>query len=377
MNAWMFQTMVGRANEFQGSDMHHNQNESSRRLDRGLHDRRSVLRAIGYAGLGAASRGRLGVALLAPEMSLLRSDRARAEPDPLLQPAEIRSQNGELRVTLTAAPSPMALGDYEFTGYLYNNSYLPPLLRVRLGDRMRIRLINNLGDGFSNLHFHGMNVSPRGRSDNIFIHVNPGHEFEYEVTVPRAGRQGPGMFWYHPHGHGFVTKQMLGGMSGGLVVEGSEGLLPILGGLPERFFLIKHAEPGGGREIISINGQLNPVVEIRPGELQFWRIANIGATLFIPFQFEGMPLYVIATDGHSLAHPRKMSNFFLGPGQRIDAIAIGPPAGEYAVSTILFKNMAWREPFPAQRIATVVSTGSPQSADAETEVLRQRVGGPR
>jgi suppressor of ftsI len=194
--------------------------------------------------------------------------------------------------------------------------------------------------------------------------------------VPGAGHQGPGLFWYHPHGHGFVAKQMLGGMSGGLVVDGSEMLFPILQGLPERFFLIKHAEPGGGREIISINGQLNPVVDIRPGEIQFWRIANIGATLFSPFQIQGMPLYVIATDGHPLSRPRKISDFLLGPGQRIDAIAVGPPAGEYAMGTILFKNMAWRDPFPAQQIATIVSAGSPASTDAETEVLRQRVAHP-
>jgi FtsP/CotA-like multicopper oxidase with cupredoxin domain len=353
--------------------MHHSQKEPSEVTNSGLHDRRSVLRLAARAGLAAASRWRFGAALLAPGLSFLQSDRARAEPEPLIRPTEIRSRNGELRMTLTAAPGPMALGDYEFTGYLYNNLYLPPLLRVRLGDVVRIRFQNNLGDGFSNLHFHGMNISPRGRSDNVFVHVSPGHEFEYEVTVPSAGRQGPGLFWYHPHGHGFVTKQMLGGMSGGLVVEGSEGLFPILQGLPERFFLIKHAEPGGGREIISINGQLNPIVEICPGELQFWRIAHIGATLFFPFQFEGMPLYVIATDGHPLSRSRKVSEFLLGPGQRIDAIAIGPPAGEYAVSTSLFKNMAWREPFPAQQIATVVSTGSPQSAGAETEVLRQRI----
>jgi len=84
---------------------------------------------------------------------------------------------------------------------------------------MRIGLKNELTDGFSNLHFHGMSVSPRARSDNVFIHVLPRHEFHYEVIVPSAGRRGPGMFWYHPHGHGFVTKQMLGGMSGGLVVD--------------------------------------------------------------------------------------------------------------------------------------------------------------
>jgi suppressor of ftsI len=327
-------------------------------------DRRSLLRGIGRASLAG---------LLTPGMSLLRTDRAKATQEVLISPPEIRSRSGELNATLTASPSPMRLGDAQFPGFLYNDSYLPPLLRIRLGDVMRVRLRNNVPEGFTNLHFHGMSVSPRARSDNVFIHVLPGHEFEYEVTVPQAGRQGPGLFWYHPHGHGFVTKQMLGGLSGALVVDGSETLFPIVKDLPERFFLIKHAEPGGGREVISVNGQMNPLVEIRPGEMQFWRIAHIGATLFAPFRISGASLYVIATDGHPLSRPRKMSEVVLGPGQRIDAIAIGPPPGEYAIATLPFKNMAWREIFAGQQLATIVSSGPPASADAEAEVLRQRV----
>jgi suppressor of ftsI len=331
-------------------------------------DRRSVLRDLGHVGLAA---------LLAPGASLLRTDRAEAAGEPLIQPTEIRSRNGELLVTLTAGPNPMRLGDVEFQGFLYNDAYIPPLLRLRLGDVLRVRLKNNLPDGFTNLHFHGLSVSPRARSDNVFIHVSPGREFEYEVIIPRAGRQGPGLFWYHPHGHGFVTRQMLGGLSGGLVVDGSEILFPIVKKLPERFFLIKHAEPGGGREVISVNGQINPIVEIRPGEMQFWRIAHIGATLFSPFQIKDVPLYVVATDGHPLSRPRPISEFLIGPGQRIDVIAIGPPAGEYSMGTLAFKNMAWRDPFPAQQVATIVSSGPPVSGDAAFEVMRQRVAAPR
>jgi FtsP/CotA-like multicopper oxidase with cupredoxin domain len=91
-----------------------------------------------------------------------------------------------------------------------------------------------------------------------------------------------------------------------------------------------------------------------------------------------MPLYVMATDGHPLSQPRKMSEFFLGPGERIDVIAIGPQAGEYAMRTISFPNEAWRKPDPPQQLATVVSAGSPPTrADAEAEILRQRVDGPR
>jgi FtsP/CotA-like multicopper oxidase with cupredoxin domain len=322
---------------------------------------------------------RSGAVLLAPNAALLQSARADVEGrEPLIQPSEIRSRNGVLNATITAAPGRVQLGEYAFPGFLYNGAYLPPLLRARLGDIMRITFRNNLPDDPSNLHYHGMTVSPRGNSDNVFVHVHPGDEFAYEVRVPAAGRQGPGLFWYHPHAHGVVAKQMLGGMSGGLVVDGSEKLYPILEGLPERFFFIKHVELGEGNEIISINGQRDPIVHIRPGEMQFWRIANIGATLFIKFRIEGTPLYVLATDGHPLSQPRKMSEFFLGPGERVDTIAIGPQAGEYVMRTISFQNEAWRKPDPPQQLATIVSAGSPPTrADAEAEILRQRVDGAR
>jgi suppressor of ftsI len=333
----------------------------------GRWDRRRFLKTLGQAGLAAA----------AP--ALLRAGRATAEDrQPLIQPPEIRGENGVLTATITAAPGRVQLGDYAFPGFLYNGAYMPPVLRPRLGDTMRIAFVNDLPDDPSNLHFHGMSVSPKGNSDNVFVHVHPGQRFEYEVRIPAGDRQRPGLFWYHPHAHGVVAKQMLGGMSGGLIVDGSEQAFPILKDLPERLLLIKHAELGEDNEIISINGQLNPLVPIRPGEMQFWRIANIGATLFIKFRIEGMPLYALATDGHVLSGPREMTEFFLGPGQRIDAIAIGPPAGQYEMRTISFQNEAWKAPDPVRQMATVVSGGSgAAAASAVTEVLGQRVVGAR
>ena len=142
--------------------------------------------------------------------------------DALVQPTAIQSRKGVLETALAAAPGAVKLANLTLEGMLYNGSYLPPLLRVRTGDVLRIAFRNELLDDPSNLHFHGMSVSPKGKSDNVFIHVHPGQDFNYEVSIPAHGRQGPGLFWYHPHAHGFVLKQMLGGMSGGLVVDGLE-----------------------------------------------------------------------------------------------------------------------------------------------------------
>ena len=329
--------------------------------------RRHLLGAAGLTGLSLLAKPAWAEAVLGALPS---------HGQALTQPPGIRSGNGVLNATLTAAPARVPLGEFAFPGLIYNGAYIPPLLRVRLGDTMRISFRNQLPDDPSNLHYHGMSVSPQGNSDNVFVHVHPGTQFDYEVRIPSHGRQGPGLFWYHPHAHGFVTKQILGGMSGGLVVEGSDRLYPILSGLPERFFLIKHAELGEGNEIISINGQLNPLVDIRPGEMQLWRIAHIGATLFIKFRIGGMPLYVVARDGHPLTQPQKVDEFFIGPGERVDVIAVGPDAGEYKVTTIPFQNEAWKKPDPAQQLATVVSSGGGRpSGGTESEILNQRVEG--
>jgi FtsP/CotA-like multicopper oxidase with cupredoxin domain len=337
-------------------------------------DRRCFL----TAAAGMAKTTLAGSLLGAPALLSRRAQAAAHTREPLLSPPEIRSENGVLNATLTAAPGRVQLGEFAFPGLLYNGAYTPPLLRPKLGDTMRIRFRNQLPDDPSNLHYHGLSVSPQGNSDNVFIHVHPGQEFDYEVRIPAQDRQGPGFFWYHPHAHGVVTKQIMGGMSGGLVVDGIERLFPVLSGLWERFLLIKHVELGDENEVISINGQIDPEIAIRPNEMQFWRIGHIGATLFIKFRIEGMALYVLATDGHPLSQPRKVSELLLGPGQRIDAIAIGPQPGEYALRTIPFQNEAWRKPDPAQQLATIVSEGSPANgADVESEVLRHRVTGAR
>ena len=97
------------------------------------HHRRSFLKTAGRAGLAAASLRRS--ALVGSTAALLQSGRADARGQELLiQPPEIRSENGILSATISAAPGRVQLGEFAFPGFLYNGAYMPPLLRPRLGD---------------------------------------------------------------------------------------------------------------------------------------------------------------------------------------------------------------------------------------------------
>ena len=188
-----------------------------------------------------------------------------------------------------------------------------------------------------------MSVSPQGNSDNVFVHVPPALR-----SSTRCGSRPP-----DGKARAFTgitrTRTAMSTIRSSAACRALwwwmdfERLYPLLRGLPERYLLIKHAQIDGG-EVVSINGQINPLIAMRPGEMQFWRIAHIGASLFLKFRIEGMALYVVGTDGHPLSQPRKVSEFFIGPGERIEAIAVGPPPGEYAMRTISFQNEAWRPP---------------------------------
>ena len=82
--------------------------------------------------------------------------------------------------------------------FTYNSLFPGPLIRAREGRPLRVRLTNRLAEP-TNLHFHGLHVSPADNHDNVFVEVPPGETFAYDLTVPPGYG---GTFWYHPHRHG-------------------------------------------------------------------------------------------------------------------------------------------------------------------------------
>jgi suppressor of ftsI len=290
-------------------------------------------------------------------------------------PSMLSSRDGRLDVELVAAPGTYTIDGHQFQGMLYNDAYVPPVWRVRLGDSLTVTLHNRLSEP-TNLHFHGLGVSPLGNGDNVFLHVRPGETFTYQVKIPERH---VGLFWFHPHMHGNVDAQIIGGMSGGIIVEGSERLYPFLGNLTERVILFKHHPIGRAdyEELVTVNGTVAPTYPIRPGEAQFWQMANIGADRFLRVTVERMPFYVIGRDGYFLPRPIRQDEVLLGPGQRASAIVVGGQPGTYAFKSVSLKFDERQPPLPEVDLGTVVSDGPPADIGAtEATVRAQHVNEP-
>lgn len=288
---------------------------------------------------------------------------------PFANPPEIHSKNGVLHVTLMPRWSEFEVAGQRVRANAYNGSFLPPLLRVEPGDKVLIHL-KNRSDEPSNLHTHGLRVSPLGNSDNIFNEVEPQTDFDIQIDVPED--HPPGLFWYHPHMHGLVQRQIASGQSGGMIVEGIlDPLPPELRASKEQILLLKDIEIINGKvpDRISplnpthytVNGLTNPTMTIQPGETQFWRIANIGYDRYYQLQLEGHTLYEIATDGNR--HPRVIPRqiLLLPPASRSEVFIQGGPPGTYRLKTLKFNTGPMGFEFPQTTLATLVSAGPAQT----------------
>jgi len=128
---------------------------------------------------------------------------------PLTAPSDLVSRHGQLHVDLTAAPAEYTIGSERFESMLYNDAYIPPVWRLEPGDMLTVALHNSLQQP-TNLHFHGLHVSPRENGDNVFLHVGPGESFQYRIQIPHD--HDSGLYWFHTHAHGFVSQQIIAGL---------------------------------------------------------------------------------------------------------------------------------------------------------------------
>jgi FtsP/CotA-like multicopper oxidase with cupredoxin domain len=209
----------------------------------------------------------------------------------------------------------------------------------------------------TNLHFHGLHVSPQAPQDDVLsMTAMPGESLHYTVDIP--AEQPPGLYWYHTHPHGESYQQGLDGMSGALVIDGMERYVPELRTMTERVLILRDAQlqPGTptsallkrtvdlspyvcgaasdeAARIFTVNSAVRPRIAIAPGERQFWRIVNASPDLYADLTVDTESMTVVAFDGMPLAYhdPKRRTesreHVLLAPAGRVEVIVTGPKRG--------------------------------------------------
>jgi FtsP/CotA-like multicopper oxidase with cupredoxin domain len=273
---------------------------------------------------------------------------------------------------LTAAPDTMPLvpGDltrvWRFSGRVVrgpastlqqgDGSYLGPVIRLRRGQRVRIRFRNQLREP-SIVHWHGLDV-PEMADGHPRLAIDHGDEYVYDFEVTNRA----GTYWYHPHPHMRTGAQVYHGLAGLLLVSDPEedalglpsGDGELLCVVQDRLFdgrnQLVYPDVGsmaggmgrglGGRGMgrgggmaammsvmngwigdrVFVNGQLNPVRHVRRRTYRV-RLMNGSNGRFYKFAWnDNTPMVLIGTDGGLLERPRRLRAITLGPAQRADVL---------------------------------------------------------
>ena len=296
----------------------------------------------------------------------------------MVEPTIYASHHGVLNVTLVASERRVRIGGETVLAKVYNGSLLAPTLLISPGDLVRLKLVNHLHQP-TNLHFHGLEISPSGHADNIFLSINPGQSFQYYFRLPRDAPTGT--FWYHSHEmvpssemarypNTDAEEQVFDGLSGLIEVEGLRSYLPRwLRHVAERYLSLRDVQVAGGQIISSninseapttrlINGLVAPRITIAPGQIELWHIANIGADIFYRLSLPGHSFDVIAQDGHPVIDPQETTTLLLPPGKRYDVLIRGGSGGVTQLQTLYLSQGDTR--YPTRTLATLVTRGRPQ-----------------
>ncbi len=210
----------------------------------------------------------------------------------------------------------------------------------------------------TNLHVHGLHVSPRPPQDDVLLTIEPGCQYQVDVRIP--ANHHPGTDWYHPHQHGSTALQLSSGMAGALILEGDIDRVPEIAAAKERVFVFQQisfdATTGlsedfkkldknwNATKLTLINGQVKPQIVLRRGEVERWRFINSGFFEVLPVRLSGdampsAPLHVIAVDGITLPRRRQAERVDLAPGNRADVLVKLDRPGRY----YLYKSESMRQ----------------------------------
>ncbi len=218
------------------------------------------------------------------------------------------------------------------------NSSIGPIIRVRRGQKVRVRFSNQLPDktALSVVHWHGLHL-PEDMDGHPRIAIAPDSTYTYEFEVTdRAGT-----YWFHPHPHGDTARQVYRGLAGMFIVsDDEEQALKLPAGefdvplvLQDRTFDANNQLQylGGGMmggmmtqmmgfigDKILVNGRPEAKLDVATRAYRLRVLNGSNARIYKLAWSDGSPLNVIGTDGGLLDKPLQRDYLMLSPGERAE-----------------------------------------------------------
>lgn len=212
--------------------------------------------------------------------------------------------------------------------WAYNGEIPGPQIEVYEGDQVSIKVFNDLSEE-TTVHWHGLLV-PALEDGNPQDPIKPGSSRTYTFEIPEGTA---GTYWYHPHGHGTVAKQVYKGLAGTFIIKRKDDPFA---DLPEKQLLISDLKLHSNGDIADnsffdwmngregqftlVNGALNPSVDINGAtKLRIW---NACSARYIDLDFDFADTYLVATDGGYIERPEKLTKILLSPGERVEVVVV-------------------------------------------------------
>jgi manganese oxidase len=207
--------------------------------------------------------------------------------------------------------------------WAYNGQVPGPQIRVREGDRVRVRLLNKLAQSTS-IHFHGLEL-PNDQDGVPFLTqppVKPGDSYTYEFTVPNAGSH-----MYHSHHNAAI--QVGNGLLGAFIVEPRR---PLPAHRADVDYVDYVMVLNDGAHGYTLNGKSFPATEpigCAQGQTVRIRFMNEGMMIH-PMHLHGIHMTVIAKDGWDQPMPWRCDTLNIAPGERWDVLVKATNPGAWA-----------------------------------------------
>ena len=254
----------------------------------------------------------------------------------------------ENKAALVGAPHP------ETEVWCYNGRIPGPELRVRQGDRLRVQVVNALGEE-TTVHWHGVRVpnAMDGVPHLTQKPIAPTGRFTYEFEARDAGT-----FWYHPHARSH--EQIERGLAGVLVVEEPDApevdrdITWVLDDWrltrdarisPDFLSPFDATHAGRLGNTVTVNGRIPERFELRAGERVRLRLVNVANARTFGLQFAGHKPWIVAYDGHPVEpHEPPAGTVVIGSSQRVDLVldALAEPRSSHVVRDVYYPRQAYR-----------------------------------